>query len=205
MGPPMRDDRMAPPMPPRPMSPMPAAMGPPHPDPYGGRYDEPTFGGGYDDPRGYDRPGPYDNFEPGRHGKMDMTAEIRLPDREALMGPGPGMGRGPGMPMPMSPPGGMPPGPPMGGPPVPGIPAGDLQRIDMLRRTFQPRRFGSGYDPVQVDRLFEGIITAMAGRGPMPIGEAELDTARFGLVPNGYFEAEVDAALKEVRDILRRR
>jgi DivIVA domain-containing protein len=93
-------------------------------------------------------------------------------------------------------------GPPMGGPGS--VPPGDLQRIDMLRRTFQPRRFGSGYDPVQVDRLFEGIVTAMAGRGPMPISEAEIDTARFGLVPGGYFEAEVDAALKEVRDILRR-
>jgi DivIVA domain-containing protein len=203
MGPPMHD-RMGPPLPPRPMSPMPAPMGPPQQDPYG-RYDQ-SFGGGYDDPRGYDRPTPYDAFEPGRHGKMDMTAEIRLPDREAMMGPGPGMGGGP----PMGPPGGMsaPGGPPLGGPPLggpSGVPAGDLQRIDMLRRTFQPRRFGSGYDPVQVDRLFEGIITAMAGRGPMPISEAEIDTARFGLVPGGYFEAEVDAALKEVRDILRRR
>ena len=117
-----------------------------------------------------------------------MTAEIRMPDREAMLGRGPG---GPGMGA-----------PPMGGPGS--VPPGELQRIDMLRRTFQPRRFGSGYDPVQVDRLFEGIITAMAGRGPMPISEAELENARFGLVPGGYFEAEVDAALKEVRDILRR-
>jgi DivIVA domain-containing protein len=189
---PMREDRLA--LPPRPVSPMPAPMGPPQQDPYG-RYDDQGNGFGYDDPRGgYDRPAPYDAFEPGRHGKMDMTAEIRLPDREAMMGPGPG--RGP------MPPGMGPGGPPMGGPGM--VPPGDLQRIDMLRRTFQPRRFGSGYDPVQVDRLFEGIVTAMAGRGPMPISEAELDTTRFGLVPGGYFEAEVDAALKEVRDILRR-
>jgi DivIVA domain-containing protein len=234
--PPMRDDRPMPP--PRPVSPMPG------PDPYG-RYDEPTFAGGYGDrgdfddrdrggfddrdrggfddrdrggferdrggferdrggydtgeyeragagfdrPGGYEAPGGYDvpggsfdGFEPGRHGKMDMTAEIRMPDREP-------MGR-------------VPSGPPMSG--AGGVPQGDLQRIDILRRTFQPRRFGSGYDPVQVDRLFEGIINAMAGRGPMPISEAELDNARFGLVPGGYFEAEVDAALKEVRDILRR-
>ena len=71
-----------------------------------------------------------------------------------------------------------------------------------LRRTFQPRRFGSGYDPQQVDRLFESILQAMSGRGPMPVPENELDTLQFGLVPGGYFEAEVDAALKEVKDIL---
>jgi hypothetical protein len=86
-----------------------------------------------------------------------------------------------------------------------GGPGGDLQRIDHIRRTFQVRRFGSGYDPAQVDRLFEGILTSMSGRGPMPVNPAELDLATFGLVPGGYFEAEVDAALKEVQDILRRR
>ncbi len=91
------------------------------------------------------------------------------------------------------------------GPPVLGGPSGDLQRIDQIRRTFQVRRFGSGYDPEQVDRLFEGILASMAGRGPMPVNPAELDLTRFGLVPGGYFEAEVDAALKEVKDILRGR
>ena len=79
---------------------------------------------------------------------------------------------------------------------------GELYRIDQLRRTFQPRRFGSGYDPMQVDRLFESILQAMSGRGPMPVPENELDTLQFGLVPGGYFEAEVDAALREVKDIL---
>lgn len=74
-----------------------------------------------------------------------------------------------------------------------------------MRRTFQPRRFGSGYDPGQVDRLFEGLISAMSGRSGMAVNEAELDPAQFNLVPGGYFEAEVDAALREVRDILRRR
>jgi DivIVA domain-containing protein len=90
----------------------------------------------------------------------------------------------------------------MGGGPS-GLPP-ELQRIDHLRRTFQVRRFGSGYDPVQVDRLFEGLLAGMTGRGPMPLSPAELDGAQFGLVPGGYFEAEVDAALKEVKDLLRR-
>jgi hypothetical protein len=86
----------------------------------------------------------------------------------------------------------------------PSGPSGDVHRVDQLRRTFQPRRFGSGYDPTQVDRLFEGILTAMSGRGPGAINDAELDPGQFNLVPGGYFEAEVDQALREVRDILRR-
>jgi hypothetical protein len=97
-------------------------------------------------------------------------------------------------------------GPQMGGGPGGGGgPNGELYRVDQLRRTFQPRRFGSGYDPMQVDRLFESILQAMTGRGPMPVPENELDTLQFGLVPGGYFEAEVDAALREVKDILTRR
>jgi DivIVA domain-containing protein len=170
--PPMREERIMPPMGPPPMAPppMPArpvspvpppAMAPPPPQ-YGGRYEEPSFGGG-----GYDQ-----GFEPGRHGK-DMTTEIRIPEG--------GLGS-------MGMPGG-----------------GDAQRLDQLRRTFQPRRFGSGYDRIQVDRLFDGLINAMAGRGPVQISESDLDPAQFDLVPGGYFEAEVDAALKEVRDILIRR
>lgn len=90
------------------------------------------------------------------------------------------------------------------GAPGPG-PNGELYRVDQLRRTFQPRRFGSGYDPMQVDRLFEAILQAMTGRGPMPVPEKDLDMLQFGLVPGGYFEAEVDAALREVKDILMRR
>ena len=231
------------------------------PDPYG-RYDDQGYGQpqqppaaqqqGYD-PGGYDT-GSYDAFEPGRHGKMDMTAEIRMPERERPPldrgpdprslergpdrdpygqqpppgygqqpqgygqapqgydrpqpsfggGPGGGPGIGYGGPSPMS----APPMPssPMSGPPMGGGgPGGDLHRVDQLRRTFQPRRFGSGYDPAQVDGLFQQILEAMSGRGPMPVNENELDTLQFGLVPNGYFEAEVDAALREVKDILRRR
>lgn len=83
-----------------------------------------------------------------------------------------------------------------------GGPGSEMARIDQIRRTFQVRRFGSGYDPDQVDRLFEGILGSMAGRGPMPVNPNDLDTTRFGLVPGGYFEAEVDAALKEVKDLL---
>jgi hypothetical protein len=191
-------------------------------DPYGrGGYEEPSYGGQPQQrgPGGYDT-GTYDAFEPGRHGKTDMTAEIRLPERDRDRGYGPSPMSGPpmssapmsGSPMgqpPMSqPPMGQPPmdGPPMGGPPMGGGgPNGELYRIDQLRRTFQPRRFGSGYDPMQVDRLFESILQAMSGRGPMPVPENELDTLQFGLVPGGYFEAEVDAALREVKDILLRR
>jgi DivIVA domain-containing protein len=211
---PLREERLPPPMPQRQM---------PDPHPYGGRYEEPMYGGeppyggepSYGGqpqrpaPSGYDTgTGGYETFEPGRHGKADMTAEIRLPDRDRG-GYGPSPMSGPPMsssPMSGPPMGG---GPSMGGPMMGGGtgggPNGDLYRVDQLRRTFQPRRFGSGYDPMQVDRLFESILQAMTGRGPMPVPENELDTLQFGLVPGGYFEAEVDAALREVKDILLRR
>jgi hypothetical protein len=81
----------------------------------------------------------------------------------------------------------------------------EVAHIDQLRRTFQLRRFGSGYDRVQVDRLFESVVNTMSGRSGASLSEAELDPAQFSLVPGGYFEAEVDAALKEVRDIIGRR
>ncbi|MFI1989329.1 DivIVA domain-containing protein [Actinoplanes sp. NPDC020271] len=229
---PVRDDRMMPPgMPPQ----MPQRQPMQQPDPYGGgRYDEPTTYGqqpqlpqrqapqGYDQ-GGYDEPTTFGGFEPGRHGRTDMTAEIRMPDRDPRGGgyggppqpappqfgnpnqPPPGMPGSavPGAPM-SGPPGGYgQPQQPQAGPPI-GEPGGELYRVDQLRRTFQPRRFGSGYDPSQVDRLFEGILQAMTGRGPMPVNENDLDMLQFGLVPNGYFEAEVDAALREVKDILLR-
>ncbi|MEU4241598.1 DivIVA domain-containing protein [Actinoplanes sp. NPDC026619] len=211
--PPIREDRMQQQMQQRPQ--MPAA------DPYG-RYEEPQpqYGQpqqpqpqlpqrqgpppGYD-PSGYDNTGGFDGFEAGRHGKTDMTAEIRMPQdpRGGYGEPDPRGGYGN---QPMS-------APPMGGgygqqpqlPPPMGEPGGELYRVDQLRRTFQVRRFGSGYDPMQVDRLFEGILQAMTGRGPMPVPENELDMLQFGLVSGGYFEAEVDAALREVKDILLRR
>jgi hypothetical protein len=175
---PPRDDRMMPPpVVPPPMAAPPGAPRPAPPKMPAGpppgnyeRYDEPTrFGGGYDD-----------TFEPGRHGKSDMTTELRMPEGGFDTG---------GFPV---------------GPPTPAMPP-EAMRIDQLRRTFQLRRFGSGYDRMQVDRLFEGIVDAMSGRSNVSVSENELDPAQFNLVPGGYFEAEVDAALKEVRDILARR
>jgi hypothetical protein len=44
-----------------------------------------------------------------------------------------------------------------------------IYRVDQIRRTLEVRRFGTGYDPMQVDRLFEAILKAMVGRGPMPV------------------------------------
>src|SRR6266545_4667856 len=138
-------ERMGPP--PLAPPPMPTRQGPPVPagPPGGGfdRYDEPTrFGGGFDD-----------GFEPGRHGKSDMTTEIRMPDGGFDTG---GYPAGP-------PPAAMPP---------------EATRIDQLRRTFQLRRFGSGYDRVQVDRLFDNIVDAMSGRSNVSVSEAELDPAQ---------------------------
>jgi DivIVA domain-containing protein len=198
--PPVRDDRAAPPRPVGPPVPAAGAFGGGggYPDaryddlraggrePAGRRFDEPPPRYGeqppppppprYDEPPPrYDegpRGGGYPGFEPGRHGKMDMTAEIRMP---ADMGA-----------------------------PAPAL-TGDAGRIDQLRRTFHPRRFGSGYDPAQVDRLFDGIVATMARSAGGQITDADLDPTQFNLVPNGYFEAEVDQALREVRDLIRNR
>jgi hypothetical protein len=85
-----------------------------------------------------------------------------------------------------------------------GMHPADLQRIDAMRRTFTARRFGSGYDSIQVNRLFDAILSSLSGRSGMPISEAELDPNQFSLVPGGYFEAEVNQALREVRDLVRR-
>ncbi|MER7441014.1 DivIVA domain-containing protein [Micromonospora avicenniae] len=173
-------------------------------------------------PSGYGPEEPrFDGFEAGRRARPDMTAEIRMPERdprEMMPERDPrDMRRGPAGPPPMpqqgfggAPMGGPPAvpgpppmaGPPMGGPPMAGPPGSDLYRVDQIRRSFQVRRFGSGYDPDQVDRFFESLLGGMAGRNPMPVNPKDLDTLRFGLVPGGYFEAEVDAALKDVQDIL---
>ncbi|MFC4336705.1 DivIVA domain-containing protein [Salininema proteolyticum] len=100
---------------------------------------------------------------PGRHGREEMTTEMRATDS------------------PFSP--------------------DDLQRLEMLRRGFQPRRFGSGYDPEQVNRIFDAVTAAMTGRNPVPLSDRELDTSQFSLVQGGYFEAEVESALREIREI----
>ncbi|MQA25994.1 MAG: DivIVA domain-containing protein [Micromonosporaceae bacterium] len=81
----------------------------------------------------------------------------------------------------------------------------DLARLDQLRRTFQLRRFGSGYDRGQVDRLFDAIGATMAGRSAVTVTDGELDPGQFSLVQGGYFEAEIDTALREVRDLFSKR
>ncbi|GAA0721982.1 hypothetical protein GCM10010199_28950 [Dactylosporangium roseum] len=199
MGPPPME-RMAPPAvpaPPMPTRPAPAPPGPPSRDPAYGRYDEPTYGGAFDDDRGYD-PAP-------RQPRGDMTAEIRM-DRDrpepVTYGGGPGPDRDPYGPGPGPDPYGAPGGDPYGAPVQ--HQSSEVARIDQLRRTFQLRRFGSGYDRAQVDRLFEGVMASLSGRGG-PLTDGDLDPSHFNLVPGGYFEAEVDAALKEVRDIVTRR
>ncbi|MEU5720513.1 DivIVA domain-containing protein [Micromonospora sp. NPDC047738] len=196
----------------------PGPMGPNAPMGHGG----PPSRGLPPGPGGYGPDERFDGFEAGRRGRPDMTAEIRMPDRDPRdpRGRGPagpphlpqqGFGGGPGMsgpPMAGPPVAGPPmagppvPGPPMVGPPMAGPPGSDLYRVDQIRRSFQVRRFGSGYDPDQVDRFFDSLLGGMQGRNPMPVNPNDLDTLRFGLVPGGYFEAEVDAALKDVQDIL---
>lgn len=203
---------------------------PPYRDPGYDRYDEPTYGG-FDagEPARPGMPGGgADRFA------TDVTSEMRLgdpggppppPAPRAPEPPRPGFGGPPAIsgPPPMAGPGTPPPGmgprgvsgppAPMGSPPEPGYgppmggaegPHGELARLDQLRRSFQPRRFGSGYDRDQVDRLFDQVMAAVSGRGPVTVSEADLDPKRFDLVPGGYFEAEVEQALDEVRDILRR-
>src|SRR5439155_4323511 len=116
--------------PPGGMPPMAPRPAPAGPPPGYNRYDEPTFGGAQGGPP------PYEDL-PGRRGKSDMTTEIRMQE--------PAFGGG----MPSA---GMP-GPGPGG----GL-SGEAARIDQLRRTFQLRRFGSGYDRGQVDRLFDNLV-----------------------------------------------
>ncbi|MCD0445269.1 DivIVA domain-containing protein [Glycomyces sp. A-F 0318] len=132
------------------------------------------FGGpgrGAATPPDFGRRNPYEGrgaFEaPGRHGREEMTTEMRASDS------------------PFTP--------------------DDVQRLEQLRRAFQPRRFGSGYDPGQVDQMFDAVSAAMTGRNPVPLSDRELDTSQFSLVQGGYFEAEVDSALREVREMFARR
>jgi len=121
-----------------------------------------------------DYPGGYGNDFGGRRGRTDMTHEMRFDLNGSV--------------------------PTSGGP----ASQSELQRIDSLRRTFTARRFGSGYDAIQVNRLFDAIIASLSGRSGMPLNEAELDPNQFSLVPGGYFEAEVNQALREIRELVRR-
>lgn len=122
-------------------------------------------------PPDFGRRNPYEGrgqFEqPGRHGREEMTTEMRATDSPFT--------------------------------------SDDVQRLEQLRRAFQPRRFGSGYDPGQVDQMFDAVSAAMTGRNPVPLSDRELDTSQFSLVQGGYFEAEVDSALREVRELFARR
>ncbi len=189
MAPPMSGPPMAPPPmsapPMRPMSAPPMRpMSAPPMAPYGPNGGQPGFGsGGHpaypggSQPRFEQReysPAGFGGDFGGRRGRMDMTHEMRLDLSGA---------------MPIS-----------GGPASPH----ELQRIDSMRRTFTARRFGSGYDAIQVNRLFDAIIAALSGRSGMPLNESELDPNQFSLVPGGYFEAEVNQALREVRELVRR-
>jgi len=165
----------------------------------------PAYGERPDQPRP-DRPGQGPGYGPNERGmQSDRTGEMRMP---------PGGGPTGGMAPPPRPaaPGGFPGGAPGTAPadvtqqgPVAAPMSPDMQRVDQLRRTFQPRRFGSGYDRVAVDSLFEGILATLSGRAGRPVGDADLDPRRFNLVPGGYYEDEVDDALRQARDILRRR
>jgi DivIVA domain-containing protein len=192
------------------------------------RYDEPTYNTGaqprYDEPTfmsppPQQQPAPFDGYDQPRQPRQDPSGEIRMdrrpePPRDSY-GSAPGGFAGGQPPSPnqsgYGQPGGGFGGPPVGGgfgaPPPAATPSlgPDAQRIDQLRRTFQLRRFGSGYDPAQVDRIFEGVLGALSGRGPGAVGDAELDPGRLNLVPGGYYEAEVDQAMREARDILGRR
>lgn len=82
--------------------------------------------------------------------------------------------------------------------------SGDAQRVAELRTGFTPRRFGSGYDPGEVDQLFEAIAATLAGRPGVQVGLDDLEP-RFRLVSGGYFEDEVDRALREVKEMFSRR
>lgn len=139
----------------------------------------PPYGGGFNGgPSRYDQteytPGGFGNDFGGRRGRMDMTHEMRFDLNGSI--------------------------PTSGGPASPS----EVQRIDSMRRTFTARRFGSGYDAMQVNRLFDAIIASLSGRSGMPLNESELDPNQFSLVPGGYFEAEVNQALREVRELVRR-
>jgi len=182
--PPMSGPSMAPPPmsapPMRPMSappmrPMSAPpMRPMSAPPMAGPYAGNGGGGGGGPRRDEYTPNGFGGDFGGRRGRMDMTHEMRLDLHGAV--------------------------PISGGPASPH----ELQRIDSMRRTFTARRFGSGYDAIQVNRLFDAIIAALSGRSGMPLDESELDPNQFSLVPGGYFEAEVNQALREVRDLVRR-
>jgi DivIVA domain-containing protein len=174
--PPMAPPMSGPPLPPRPMSAPPMAPRPMSGPPLPPRpMSGPPMGNGHGRFDDTDyTPGGFGRDFGGRRGRMDMTHEMRFDVNGSA--------------------------PTSGGPATPS----ELQRIDAMRRTFTARRFGSGYDAIQVNRLFDAIIASLSGRSGMPVSESELDPNQFSLVPGGYFEAEVNQALREVRELVRR-
>ncbi|MFI5957214.1 DivIVA domain-containing protein [Cryptosporangium sp. NPDC051539] len=81
----------------------------------------------------------------------------------------------------------------------------DKAVVAELRSSFRPRRFGSGYDPGQVERLFDAIQAMMEGRSGGQVTDSDLMPGQFGLVQGGYFEDDVDEALRQVRGLYGRR
>ncbi len=81
----------------------------------------------------------------------------------------------------------------------------DKARLAELRSGFKPRRFGSGYDSRQVNRLFDAMAAAMDGQSSAEVVHSEFDPSQFGLVQGGFFEEEVENALSEMRELFSRR
>lgn len=81
----------------------------------------------------------------------------------------------------------------------------DKARVGELKTTFKLRRFGSGYEPSQVERLWDAIAAAMDGQASAKVTDADFDPGQFALVQGGYFEQEVDLALGEMRELFHHR
>ena len=146
----------------------------------------------------------FDGFEAGRHGRADMTAEIRMPERDlrdmrrgpagppALPQQGIGGRRWPVRPWPAAmgrPADGWPAdGRPARQRPVPGRPDPAQLPGAPVRQRVRPRPGGPA--------LREPAGGDARPRPDAGQPEATWTPLRFGLVPGGYFEAEVDAALE---------
>ncbi|GAA2609932.1 caspase, EACC1-associated type [Paractinoplanes durhamensis] len=78
-----------------------------------------------------------------------------------------------------------------------------ISRISGLRASLRRCRSGDGYDPAEVDNLFQMILDFRAGASPLPMPVEQLDRVHFTVVPGGYSEAEVGAALQKIKGMLR--
>ncbi len=148
-------------------------------------------------PRGGRRGEPHGGPPPGRQ-PFPESFQDSLPPARPITGHDPYGGRhGKDMTVEMSAVGG-------GGYPSP-FTNEDKAAVAELRAGFRPRRFGSGYDPQQVERLFDAIQATLEGRSGGQISDSDLAPGQFGLVQAGYFEDDVDLALREVRALFARR